>query len=107
MSIKDLVVDFWRDLDDDEAEPTIDAMMMNRGVVKLSPAKAGYEDELNRQRVSEICPPQLDELLRDDDVSSLLSTARLHCGVHATGPQRRNRAALAGDPGARTTSFSY
>ncbi|WP_437713240.1 hypothetical protein WMF45_46270 [Sorangium sp. So ce448] len=51
MTIKGLVVHFRRDLDDHEAERTIDALMMIKGVSKVSPIAAGYEDDLNRQRV--------------------------------------------------------
>ncbi|KYF76582.1 hypothetical protein BE11_47650 [Sorangium cellulosum] len=51
MSAKGLVVHFRRDLDDHEAERMIDALMMIKGVVKVSPVEACYEDELNRQRV--------------------------------------------------------
>ncbi|WP_437949827.1 hypothetical protein WME98_02715 [Sorangium sp. So ce296] len=29
----------------------IDALMMIKGVVKVAPVEAGYEDDLNRQRV--------------------------------------------------------
>jgi hypothetical protein len=51
LSIKGLVVHFRRDLDDHEAERTIDALMMIKGVIKVSPIAATYEDDLNRQRV--------------------------------------------------------
>ena len=69
MSVKGLVVHFRRDLDDDEAERTIDALMMIKGVVKVSPVKAGYEDELNRQRVKRDLLSKIDGLLRDDEAS--------------------------------------
>lgn len=41
MSAKGLVVHFRRDLDDHEAERMIDALMMIKGVVKVSPVEAG------------------------------------------------------------------
>ncbi|WP_438025437.1 hypothetical protein [Sorangium sp. So ce233] len=51
MTIKGLVVHFRRDLDDHEAERTIDALMMIKGVIKVSAVVASYEDHMNRQRV--------------------------------------------------------
>ncbi|WP_437899067.1 hypothetical protein [Sorangium sp. So ce124] len=51
MSVKGLVVHFRRDLDDHEAERTIEALMMVKGVIKVSPIGAGYEEDLNRERV--------------------------------------------------------
>ncbi|WP_437323573.1 hypothetical protein [Sorangium sp. So ce381] len=69
MSVKGLVVHFRRDLDDDEAQRTIDALMMIKGVVKVSSVKAGYEDELNRQRVKRDLLSKIDGLLRDDEAT--------------------------------------
>jgi hypothetical protein len=68
MSVKGLVVHFRRDLDDDEAKRMIDALMMLKGVAKVSSVKAGYEDELNRQRVKRELLSKIDGLLRDDEV---------------------------------------
>jgi hypothetical protein len=69
MSVKGLVVHFRRDLDDDEAQRTIDALMMIKGVVKVASVKAGYEDELNRQRVKRDLLCKIDGLLRDDEAT--------------------------------------
>ncbi|WP_437657814.1 hypothetical protein [Sorangium sp. So ce1182] len=69
MSVKGLVVHFRRDLDDDEAQRTNDALMMIKGVVKVSSVKAGYEDELNRQRVKRDFLSKIDGLLRDDEAT--------------------------------------
>ncbi|WP_437533326.1 hypothetical protein ACSRUE_37510 [Sorangium sp. KYC3313] len=70
MSVKGLVVHFRRDLDDHEAERTIDALMMIKGVVKVSPVEAGYEDDLNRQRVKRELLDRIGVLLRDDGAAS-------------------------------------
>ncbi|WP_437625518.1 hypothetical protein [Sorangium sp. So ce1151] len=51
MTIKGMVVHFRRDLDDHEAERTMDALMMIKGVSRASPIAADYEDDLNPQRV--------------------------------------------------------
>ncbi|WP_441291611.1 hypothetical protein ACSRUE_15155 [Sorangium sp. KYC3313] len=51
MTIKGLVVHLRRDWDDHKAEQTIDTLMMIKKVSKVSPIAAGYEDDLNRQRV--------------------------------------------------------
>ena len=51
MSIKYLIAHLRRALDDHQAERTIDALMMIQGSIKVSPVAAGYEDDLNRQRV--------------------------------------------------------
>ncbi|WP_437535072.1 hypothetical protein WME79_12600 [Sorangium sp. So ce726] len=51
MSIKCLIVRFRRDLDDHEAERTIDALMMITGIIMLLSVAAGDEEDLNRQRV--------------------------------------------------------
>ncbi|MGK3967987.1 hypothetical protein WMF38_27955 [Sorangium sp. So ce118] len=69
MSVKGLVVHFRRDLDEDEAQRTIDALMMIKGVVKVSSVKAGYQDELNRQRVKRDLLSRIDGLLRDDEAT--------------------------------------
>ncbi|WP_437764486.1 hypothetical protein WMF27_35115 [Sorangium sp. So ce281] len=69
MSVKGLVVHFRRDLDDDEAQRTIDALMMIKDVVKVASVKAGYEDELNRQRVKRDLLSKIDGLLRDDEAT--------------------------------------
>ncbi|WP_437596910.1 hypothetical protein WMF28_30460 [Sorangium sp. So ce590] len=69
MSVKGLVVHFRRDLDDDEAQRTIDALMMIKGVVKVASVKSGYEDELNRQRVKRDLLSKIDGLLRDDEAT--------------------------------------
>ncbi|XYH93811.1 hypothetical protein ACMHYB_39050 [Sorangium sp. So ce1128] len=52
MSIKCLVAHFRRDLDDHETERTINALMMIKGIIKVSPNATGYEDDLSRQRVT-------------------------------------------------------
>jgi hypothetical protein len=70
MSVKGLVVHFRRDLDDHEAERAIDALMMIKGVVKVSPVEAGYEDDLNRQRVKRELLDRIGVLLRDDGAAS-------------------------------------
>ncbi|WP_437740878.1 hypothetical protein WMF39_35205 [Sorangium sp. So ce1504] len=70
MSIKGLVVHFRRDLDDHEAERTIDALMMIKEVIKVSPVAAGYEDDLNRQRVKREPLDKIGVLLSDDEASS-------------------------------------
>lgn len=63
MSVKGLVVHFRRDLDEHEAERMIDALMMIKGVTKVSTVAAGYEDDLNRQRVKRELLDQFRELL--------------------------------------------
>ncbi|WP_438023432.1 hypothetical protein [Sorangium sp. So ce233] len=64
MSIKGLVVHFRRDLEDHEAERMSDALMMLKGVTKVSPVAFDYEDDLNRERIKR-------ELL--DKIGALLS----------------------------------
>ncbi|WP_437693268.1 hypothetical protein [Sorangium sp. So ce176] len=66
MSVKGLVVHFRRDLDDHETERMIDALMMIKGVVKVSPVEAGYEDDLNRQRVRRELLEKLRALLGEE-----------------------------------------
>ncbi|WP_437780717.1 hypothetical protein [Sorangium sp. So ce1097] len=51
MSVKGLVVHFRRDLDDHEVERMTDALMMLKGVTKVTPVEVRFEDDLNRQRV--------------------------------------------------------
>ncbi|WP_437304804.1 hypothetical protein [Sorangium sp. So ce388] len=66
MTIKGMVVHFRRDLDEHEAERTIDALMMTKGVSKVSPIAAGYEDHMNRQRVRRELRDKLLALLDDE-----------------------------------------
>ncbi|WP_437477233.1 hypothetical protein WME75_27865 [Sorangium sp. So ce1014] len=66
MSIKGLVVHFRRDLDDHEAERMIDALKMFRGVTKVSPVGAGYEDDLNRERVKRDLLDEMRALLGEE-----------------------------------------
>ncbi|WP_437801295.1 hypothetical protein [Sorangium sp. So ce693] len=66
MTIKGLVVHFRRDLDDYEAERTIDALMMIKKVIKVSPVAAVYEDDLNRQRVKRELRDKMRALLDDE-----------------------------------------
>jgi hypothetical protein len=63
MTIKRLVVHFRRDLDDHEAERTIAALMITKGVSRLSPIAAGYED---RQRVKRELRDRMRALLDDE-----------------------------------------
>ncbi|WP_437765373.1 hypothetical protein WMF27_30310 [Sorangium sp. So ce281] len=69
MNIKGLAVHFLRDLDEHETERTLDALRMIKGIVKVSPVGAGYEDDLNRQRVKRELLDKIDVLLRDDGAS--------------------------------------
>ncbi|MDC0679015.1 hypothetical protein [Sorangium atrum] len=66
MTIKGLVVHFRRDSDDHEAERTIDALVMIKGVSKVSPIAVGYEDDVNRQRVKRELRDKLLSLLDDE-----------------------------------------
>ncbi|MGK3967435.1 hypothetical protein WMF38_25080 [Sorangium sp. So ce118] len=66
MTIKGLVVHFGRDIDGHEAERTIDALMMIKGLSKVSPIAVGYEDDLNRQRVKRELRDKLLVLLDDE-----------------------------------------
>ncbi|WP_437554787.1 hypothetical protein WME97_22435 [Sorangium sp. So ce367] len=66
MSIKGLVARLRRDLDDHEADRTIDALMMIKGVIKVSPVAVGYEADLNRQRVKRERRDKLLSLLDDE-----------------------------------------
>ncbi|KYG02705.1 hypothetical protein BE21_54520 [Sorangium cellulosum] len=67
MSVKGLVVHFRRDLDDHEVERMIDALMMLKGVTRVSPVEAGYEDDLNRQRVKRELLDQMRALLGEKE----------------------------------------
>ncbi|WP_437934516.1 hypothetical protein [Sorangium sp. So ce341] len=66
MSFKGLVVHFQRDLNDHEVERMIDALMMFKGVTKVSPVESGYEDFLNRRRVKQELLDKLRALLGEE-----------------------------------------
>ncbi|AGP39463.1 hypothetical protein [Sorangium cellulosum] len=65
MSIKGLVVHFQRDLNDHETERMIDAIMMLKGVTKVSALEASYEDHLNRERIKRELLDKIYALLRE------------------------------------------
>ncbi|WP_437875120.1 hypothetical protein [Sorangium sp. So ce513] len=65
MSVKGLVVHFRRDLNDHEVERMIDALMMLKGVMKVTPVEVRFEDDLNRQRVKRELLDKLRALLED------------------------------------------
>ncbi|WP_437802457.1 hypothetical protein [Sorangium sp. So ce693] len=69
MSVKGLVDHFRRDLDDHEAERTIDALVLVRRVVKVSPVGAGDEKDLNSERVKRQLLDKIGLLLCDDGAS--------------------------------------
>ncbi|WP_437727047.1 hypothetical protein [Sorangium sp. So ce861] len=45
----------------------IDALMMLKGVTRVSPVEAGYEDDLNRQRVKRELLDQMRALLGEKE----------------------------------------
>ncbi|KYF49128.1 hypothetical protein BE08_43145 [Sorangium cellulosum] len=65
MSVKGLVVHLRRDLDDHEVERMADALMMLKGVTKVTPVETRYEDDLNRQRVKWELLDKIRALLED------------------------------------------
>ncbi|WP_437620621.1 hypothetical protein [Sorangium sp. So ce1151] len=66
MSVKGMVVHFRRDLEDHEAERMTATLMMIKGVTKVSSVEAGYEDDLNRERVKRELLDKIHALLGED-----------------------------------------
>ena len=63
--LKGVIVTFEQDIREDDAEALIAAIQMIRGVLKVDPITANFDDEMNRSRVKYELRKKLFEALED------------------------------------------